>query len=461
MKPLYHFILITVCLTLGTSRIVTAQLPNSLDSLETFLKTYTARDSVYVRAMNRTARKLIYEKANYERADSLVQRSEILSQQIGWWAGNISAITLRATRYYLTDQPAKALIYFQKAVDVAQTHQSSKQDVYDMMANVSIAYEQLEQWPKVMENSLKAIRLQEQYGLTPRSNAWSGVGTALKKMGKPQQALPYFQRALAIEKGSNNPRNESVAENELGNIYDLLKQPELALKHYRNSLKLAEKISFELLQTDALTNIARTLNKAGRPESGLPLAQKALRIAQQQKNDEATRTAYLIIGHLYESLKQYPQAESAFKEALVTAERSNHRADAQEARQALTDFYANRQNYKQAYEFQAQKNRLIDSAANVRTEVAVQRLLAQYQTEKKEAQIKLLQQQAQLRDKETARIQFQNTALIVGSLLLLLLVGTGSAWLLNRAKLRRLEEAQQLRKQIAHDLHDEVGSTLS
>ncbi|WP_461044898.1 sensor histidine kinase, partial [Spirosoma harenae] len=35
------------------------------------------------------------------------------------------------------------------------------------------------------------------------------------------------------------------------------------------------------------------------------------------------------------------------------------------------------------------------------------------------------------------------------------------AWLLNRAKLRRLEEAQQLRKQIAHDLHDEVGSTLS
>ena len=36
-----------------------------------------------------------------------------------------------------------------------------------------------------------------------------------------------------------------------------------------------------------------------------------------------------------------------------------------------------------------------------------------------------------------------------------------SAWLLNRARLRRLQEAQNLRQQIAHDLHDEVGSTLS
>ncbi len=50
--------------------------------------------------------------------------------------------------------------------------------------------------------------------------------------------------------------------------------------------------------------------------------------------------------------------------------------------------------------------------------------------------------------------------LAVGALLLLLGAAV-SAWLLYRARLRRLQEAQQLRKQIAHDLHDEVGSTLS
>ncbi|GAB4033198.1 hypothetical protein GCM10028809_34010 [Spirosoma gilvum] len=439
----------------------TAQIPNSLDSLEVFLKTYTARDSVYARALNRTTRKLIYEKAAYERADSLSQRSEVLCRQIGWWTGMIAVYNLRATRYLLTNQPANALTNFQKAVDVAQTHNAPKQDVYDMMANVSIAYGKLEQWPKVMENSLKAIRFQEQYGLIPRSNAWSSVGDALKNMGKFREALPYFQRALVIAKASDNPRNEAVAENELGNSYDDLAKPALALNHYQIALKLAEKIGFELLQTDVLTNIARMMNQSKRPADGLPLALKALRISKEQQNKESIVSASMTLGRLYESLKDTKKAEAYYKEALTTAESDNKHADAQEVRQALTDFYAKQQNYQQAYAFQVEKNRLIDSAADVRVEVAVHRLLAQYQTEKKEAQIKLLRQQAQLHDKEAERIRLQNNALILGSLLILLLAGTASAWLLNRSKLRRLEDAQRLRKQIAHDLHDEVGSTLS
>ncbi|WP_461084357.1 tetratricopeptide repeat-containing sensor histidine kinase [Spirosoma flavus] len=452
---------ILTCLWLSGNFPTAAQIPNSLDSLDVFLKNYTARDSVYARALNRTTRKLIYEKAAYERADSLSQRSEVLCRQIGWWTGVIAVYNIRATRYLLTNQPANALTNFRKAVETAQTHNAPKQEIFDLMANVSVAYGKLEQWPKVMENSLKAIRFQEQYGLIPRANAWANVGDALKKMGKQREALPYFQRALAIEKESGNPRNEAIAENELGNSYEGLGKLAIALSHYRIALKLAEKVDFELLQTDILTNIARVLDQSKHPADGLPLAQKALRIARQQENREAMYTAYIVIGQLYESLKENAKAEAAYKEALANAESTSQRANAQDARQALTEFYAKQQNYQQAYAFQVEKNRLVDSAANVRAEVAVHRLLTQYQTEKKEAQIKVLRQQAQLHDKEAERIRLQNNALSIGSLLVLLLAGTASAWLLNRAKLRRLEEAQRLRQQIAHDLHDEVGSTLS
>lgn len=62
---------------------------------------------------------------------------------------------------------------------------------------------------------------------------------------------------------------------------------------------------------------------------------------------------------------------------------------------------------------------------------------------------------------EADRARWQRNALIVGTLLTALLGVVIAAYLLNRARLQRLEEAQALRRQIAHDLHDEVGSTLS
>lgn len=117
--------------------------------------------------------------------------------------------------------------------------------------------------------------------------------------------------------------------------------------------------------------------------------------------------------------------------------------------------------FQQAYVFQLERNQRMNSTSTVRTSAEVQRMVAQYETEKKEAQIKLLQQQATFTQQEAERTRFRTNALLIGAALLMLLGGAISAWLLNQSKLHRLEEAQKLRKQIAHDLHDEVGSTLS
>lgn len=50
---------------------------------------------------------------------------------------------------------------------------------------------------------------------------------------------------------------------------------------------------------------------------------------------------------------------------------------------------------------------------------------------------------------------------MAGGVLVLLLAGAVTAWLLNRARLQRLKESLELRNKIAADLHDEIGSTLS
>jgi signal transduction histidine kinase len=92
-----------------------------------------------------------------------------------------------------------------------------------------------------------------------------------------------------------------------------------------------------------------------------------------------------------------------------------------------------------------------EKAANKRQ---LQELVAKYEIQTKEQQIKLLQQEAQIKDQA-------NRFWLVGGVLVLLSVLGLAAWLLNRAKYRRLQESLHLRHKIATDLHDEIGSTLS
>ena len=184
-------------------------------------------------------------------------------------------------------------------------------------------------------------------------------------------------------------------------------------------------------------------------------------LADKQQTARMRLMALGTTGLLYKTAKDNDKAQTYLKQALVLAEKENAKEEARTYSQALADLYSQQQQYKLAFEFQSQKNRLIDSAITANTNTEVQRLLVRYETEKKEARIKLLQQQAQLNRDQQERIRFRTNALLVGAALLLLLGGSVSAWLLNRAKVRRLEEAQTLRQQIAQDLHDEVGSTLS
>ncbi|QHV97807.1 sensor histidine kinase [Spirosoma endbachense] len=105
-------------------------------------------------------------------------------------------------------------------------------------------------------------------------------------------------------------------------------------------------------------------------------------------------------------------------------------------------------------------NSYIDPTST-RTSTEIKRMVYQYETEKREVPLKLLQQQVKFTQQEAERSPFRTNVLLIGAALLLLLGGSLSAWLLNQSKLHRVGEAQKLRKQIAHDLHDDVGSTLS
>ncbi len=437
------------------------QAPRSLDSLLRFLQT-APRDSLYLRAQNDATIQLTYRTADYYRADSVARQQEFLAQKLNNASGLYEAYRNRASVSLFKADYAAALPLFQKALSVAEARNLPRKVIYGAMGNVVTGYDKLGQNEQVIQAALRAIRYQEQYDVRPRQAIPHRlIGSALVKLNRATEAISYYQKAGEIFRENGDPRGIGIFEYQLGDFYLNLKQPKQALSHYRESLKIGQDIKFELLQFDALNGLANANRALNRPAEGFALARRALAIADKQQNALGRATALGTLGLLYKTQKDDKQAETYLKQALTLAEKENNKEDARKYSQALADIYAGQQEYKLAFQFQSQKNRLIDSALTANTNTEVQRLLVRYKTEKKETQIKLLQQEALVREKEAARIRLLNNALLVGGLMGLLLVGAVGAWLLNRAKLRRLEEAQALRKRIAQDLHDEVGSTLS
>ncbi|GAB4008477.1 hypothetical protein GCM10028808_14670 [Spirosoma migulaei] len=462
MKFLACLRLTAICLTLLSSNLVIAQIPKSLDSLGIYVQTHPPTDTNYVNALLRLGNLTTKTKANYDRADSLLRAAEKLAIKLSFGRGIYQANTFLGANYYLLGRGQQTLEYLQKALAIAEANKLSPRILANAMTNLGTAYRNLNQQEKALDISLRSLRMQEQYNILPRNeNTYIGVGLALKETKRPREAIGYFQQALVLNQNLKYPYGMAISEQNIGRCYDDLDQYDKALAYYRIAGKHAKESESELLQADILVNTGLVLRKSKRLEEAKRSIEQALVLNKKQESKGAMATDYFNLGQVYEELKDYKLAEQNMKKALALANELKDNTKIAIYTQGLADVYGGMKDFQQAYVFQLERNQRMDSTTTVRTSAEVQRMVAKYETEKKEAQIKLLQQQAKLNQQERERIQFRTNVFIAGSVLLLLLGASVSAWLLNRSRFQRLEEAQRLRKQIAHDLHDEVGSTLS
>jgi signal transduction histidine kinase len=125
--------------------------------------------------------------------------------------------------------------------------------------------------------------------------------------------------------------------------------------------------------------------------------------------------------------------------------------------QNMADFYAADKQFEKALEYNNKYYQAIDSLRNNELQLQVKKMEEQYNVEKKEKEITLLKKDKELQQQKLQR----RSLLLTGSAALALLALCGIWLLMNRNKLRQRMKELELRNQIAADLHDEVGSSLS
>ncbi|MCP9766436.1 hypothetical protein EGI22_00860 [Lacihabitans sp. LS3-19] len=430
-----------------------AQIPKTVDSLKVYLKKQKP-DTTYVLALNEYAF-LMVQEGNFEETNKTINQIESLSKKLNFGTGFYKAENMRGVVQYSQQKPEIAMKHFLKCNEIIKKYNLPKKIFQNSLNNIGIIYDQMGDRENATKYAMQLIDFQEKNHLEPlKTWPYDQIGGNLKHYKKPKEALAYYQKSLKIETDYNNLTGMAIAENNIGTINDDLNENQEAIKHYKLGLNYAEKENYKLLQTDLLTNLGLMHIKIKAYDTSENYLKKSEALCRQLNAISSLKIVCHNLGDLYFFQKNYSLSEKYYLEALEISKKLEDPEYLYSANQALAEYYEETKDFQKAYKYKVEADIAKDSTFKIETAKNTEDLLRKYETEKKEQEIELL-------NAKNEKSSLQNKALIAGGLLVFLLTGISVVFLINKNKLKRLEESQKLRNKIATDLHDEIGSTLS
>ena len=163
------------------------------------------------------------------------------------------------------------------------------------------------------------------------------------------------------------------------------------------------------------------------------------------------------IGSILRIKKQYKASEKFLTEAFHYFDSTNDIKYAYNTAQQLSMLYEDMGNYKRAYQYNIITQKYKDSIANKNRADSIAKIFGLYETEKKDRTIQLLNTKEKLDKEQISRQHILELFSVISIALIIIL----SVVLFNRNRIKQQLKEVNVRNQLAADLHDEVGSSLS
>jgi two-component system, NarL family, sensor kinase len=338
---------------------------------------------------------------------------------------------LLASAYGFGQNYENAIHYFKRALELAERHGLTKEEAY-IRNNIANIFFGLLEYEQVYAYALQAVEILSKLENDPYYPAVLGIlSIAEVKLNKMDDALAHAREAERLAENPLNPLAQILSSHALGELAYAQGQLEDAERHYLRSLALSRKYGqrqFELFNSIGLLTItleSREFNQA--VEHGI----EALKLAELTKNYSTLYSIY----------------------------------------RKLAKAYAGIENNLLAYTYLNRAHDLFLETNEKETKKAVNDLLIQYDTEKKEKDIASMK--LELLSKEVESVRLWNTLGIVAFSLITLVLFFIAYRLKIQQRIQQFKltrHADQLRaamlseererKRVGRELHDGIASQL-
>jgi two-component system, NarL family, sensor kinase len=404
--------------------------------------------------------------------DSLIARQSALKQQKSSPGRDtllVTTLNLLTERLFNQNDP-RAPAYLDSLRQLTAAVKWPKGEGLYLRA-VGKSYDVKGKYTEAFNAYTKAIAALERAGGDPYDLTYTYVLAAfvLNNNGMPQRCIEYLQKARPLAEKNENTNNLCWILDYFGdyNYYDSfgVKNYRKALSYYKQVEALLPRATSPNLKADNPHCLANVYYKLGYEQLADQYRDKALTIARQYDNRVVIFAIYADLAEIAEEKGQYEKAIDYRRKSLEFATASGWREMQSRAENYLYQAYKKAGDYKSALDYLEMHRTHEDSMQRYQVQQKYDELRASYDAEKREIQIKELENKS--------LTQARNF------LIILLLSGAGlmayAVWTNRRLKgkneqltnkNREIEEAlargqTMERKRMASELHDNLNTKIA
>ncbi len=347
--------------------------------------------------------------------DSLTQTLAQYTEQNRTDTATVNLLN-RLAREYFTRTPEKALGYARRAVVLADKLGDVKA-VAQSISNIGAAYFYQGKYDVALENHLAALRLRDSIGdKQGEAASLNNIGLIYAEQSKYDLALEYHQKALKLREGIGDKQGMSSSYSNIGLIYSDRFRFDEAKENFVKALGIFREIGDKQGEASLLNNIGKILTIQSNYIEALECYNQSLQLKKQTGNQEGQCSSLNNISNVYIEQKKYHEALKYSLEALELAETIGAKLRQQEALESISEIYSALGDKGQALEYYKRFVGTRNEILSQESQNKALQLQAQYESEKKDQEIKLLTKDNELQG--TVR-----NSLLAGGALLVVLLG--------------------------------------
>lgn len=318
----------------------------------------------------------------------------------------------------------QAIEYYQKALEEF-SHKKDFIKTAESYRKIGKVYSEINDYSLSLQNSLKALEIFEKLKIdSDITNVVSDIGELHLKFDNYSKALEYLFRANKLYlqdtvKYKQQLRNNNIL---LGVCYGSMNSVDSSLFYFNKVLAQTDSIREVIDYAGLLNNIGAIYSKREENSKALNYYYNALNIFYKIKNERGIGIALSNIAYISKKERKYADAINSYTQAISYLKRNNELNSLSDAYINLSDVYHSVKDFKQAFIYSQKYIDLNDTLKSSELLNQVASLEMQQEIGKKNQEIKILDQQKQLYEKDLKlkKMWFYISGITV---LLLILIG--------------------------------------